>query len=178
MHTTRIKLAAICILSLGAVTSSWAQQSETDGVIAQTSGPHPSLLESFMGGRKTELEREALSRQNALIQSQIETARLRLELQKIQGGEQTANPEVIAIIGVDNQFKARLRLANGSHQMVSEGDHINEQQQIQSITSSGVMMSVGKGKNQRIIRLQSLATSRDDSLTSQTIAIPPMLRTQ
>jgi len=177
MNVTRNNIAAVCILAFGA-TSSWAQNNEPISVIAQSSGPHPSLLESFMGNRQSELEREALSRQNALIQSQIETTRLRQELQKLQGGAQQANPEVIAIIGVDNQFMARLRLANGTQQMVSEGDHISDQQQIRSITSSGVMMSVGKGKSQSTVRLQSVAASNGDSSVPQSIAIPPMLRTQ
>lgn len=153
-------------------TTSEPQQAE------KTQGPHPKLLESFMSKQVgAGAQHEQLMRLNALIQSQIETSKLRSELAKVQGGASSDPPSIVAISVFNGLPKALLKKSDGSYISVEQGDKIEGVGRVSSITKDGVMLERIFGKKTDQIKLTT-AKVADDKSSPAGAPVTPMLRTQ
>lgn len=173
---SQLKLLSFCTLlicmmlpSLSTATSPQPPEA------AKSVGPHPRLLDYFLNQQAGETELERLMKQRQLIQNQIETAKLRAELDRLTGGTSQELPKIIAIMFVDQTPRALLQLGDNQQLIVEQGDDIEGHGKVTHITKQGVKLEQSVGKKVTEHRLPMAMGAAPQSLPDSN---NPMLRAQ
>jgi hypothetical protein len=82
---------------------------------------------------------------------------LQTELQRYAGGSSISIPQVLAVIGLEGNMVARLQQQSGAVANYREGESINANMKVASITPRQVTVVVGKGKKSRAVALDFAA---------------------
>lgn len=111
----------------------------------------PSFAQKTVDDRKAELD--------AQIELLRKEAELNAALRSVAGSTALGMPAVVSVAQVDGKGVARLQLPNGIVSHFREGDHINSQMVVNSISSARVFVSIKRGKKEVVIPLDYVAVA-------------------